>query len=143
MAGTDLEAALPWIIALGGGTGIGMGLKALVDTIVAIRSGVSAREGKRTQQIVKQRDDALAAIADERRRANDEMARADWADRNMQILKSNEQRAREHAADLRIELMNRGGMRRDELPEWPDMEQTIPRAKLAERLAREREKEPE
>ena len=134
----DWEAALPWVVALGGGTGVGAGLTALVNTIRAIRSGVSAREGKRRADIVQQRDEALLEAEQQRQRAMDfekrgdlAVARADWAEQNAMIAKRNEQRAREHAAELRLLLMEeQRALRRDELPKWPTMEDTIPRSEL-------------
>lgn len=132
------DDALPYIIALGGGTGLGAGLKALADTVLALRAGVSAREGQRRQDIVTQRDQALDALKAERRRANEEAARSDWCELNMQVARANEQRAREHAADLRIRLMQEAGVRRADLPEWPTMEETVPRAKLEELINQSR-----
>lgn len=141
---TTLEEALPIIIALGGGAGMGAGLKALVDTVLAVRAGVSAREGKRKADIVQQRDEALEEAKAERLRANTEQARADvelrradWAESNMKVARDNEQRAREHAAELRLLLMEKGGMLRDELPHWPVMEDTVTRAQLNQLLNRE------
>jgi hypothetical protein len=144
------DAALPFIIALGGGAGLGAGLKALVDTIIAVRAGVSAREGKRRSDIVQQRDEAIRDAVTERRRAaaadlraDDAIARADWAESNLAIARANEQKAREHAAELRLDLMTVRDhpMRRNELPEWPEMDETVPRAKLLEMLEQRRDKE--
>ena len=134
----DWNAALPYVLALGGGTGLGAGLKALTDTILAVRSGVSAREGKRKMDIVQQRDEAEDDATAERKRANAEMVRADWCELNMRIARSNEQRVREHAAELRLALMGAGALRRDQLPKWPDMEETVPRSRLIEALAEAR-----
>lgn len=135
-----MGAWLPWVIALGGGTGLGAGLKALVDTIIALRAGVSAREGKRKADIVQQRDEALRDAVEsdkrsdeERRRADAERARADWSEANMQIARANESRAREHAAEIRIQLMERGKMTRGELPPWPRMDEPIPRSQMYRR----------
>lgn len=128
------EPWLPYIVAIGGGTGIGAGLKALVDTILALRAGVSAREGKRRADIVQQRDEALRDVSVERRRASAEQIRADWAVDNAEISRANEQRAREHAAELRNRLMDELHLTRDQLPPWPEMEKTIPRSKLIEQL---------
>lgn len=135
--GGEIEAWLPWVIALGGGTGLGAGLKALADTVLALRAGVSAREGKRKADIVQQRDEAIrdATEADrkaeeERRRADMERARADWCETNMQIARANESRAREHDAEIRLLLMERGKMKRDELPSWPRMDDPVPRSEM-------------
>lgn len=119
----EWESALPWIIALGGGTGIGAGLTALVNTVRAIRGGVSAREGKRRLDIVAQRDQAIEEARRAHLRADEYRAVSDIAERGRQVAVRNEQRAREHAADLRLFVIERGGVRRDELPAWPDMEE--------------------
>lgn len=108
------------LAALGGGAGISAVLQATGTVIAKIKRGVSPREGKRRVDIVQQRDEALARLD----RAQE---RADWADANRQIAVSNEQRAREHAAELRVQLIAAAGISRDELPEWPDMDRTIPR----------------
>lgn len=133
----SFEQAIPYIVALGGGAGIGAGLKAAFDAVLALRAGVSAREGKRRADIVGQRDAALALVDEYRRliasadlRAERERVRADWAESNMQVERSNEQHAREHASELRSLLLEARDrpLRRDELPVWPVMEQTVPRA---------------
>ena len=115
------------IAALGGGAGIGSALRALAVVIGKLRAGVSPREGKRRVDIVQQRDEALSDLNDERDRASFEQARADWAEQNRQIAVGNEQRAREHAAALRVQLIEQAGLSREQLPAWPDMERTIPR----------------
>lgn len=121
---------LPLIVALGGGTGIGAGLTAIVTTIKAIRSGVSVREGKRRADIVQQRDEAIDAATKANRRADRYRDASDVAVEAASAAKRNEQRAREHAADLRVMVMERYGIRRDELPDWPTMEDTLTRASL-------------
>jgi hypothetical protein len=130
------------IAALGGGAGIGSALRAVAVVIGKLRAGVSPREGKRRVDIVQQRDEALAATAKEReradeqqKRADDEQRRADWAEANRQVAIENEQRAKEHAAALRVQLIEQAGLAREQLPAWPDMERTIPRD-LFERLKR-------
>lgn len=130
----DWATSIPLIVALGGGTGIGLGIKALVDTVLAMRAGVNAREGKRRADIVQQRDEALTAAAAANTRADRYLAERDLADLNNQVHKANESRAREHAADLRVYVMEKFNVRRDELPPWPTMDETIPRAKLLELL---------
>lgn len=136
---------VPSIAAIGGGAGILALAQALVTVGRLIRQGVSVREGKRRVDIVQQRDEAIAESARERKRADEqqaradaEQARADWADANRQVAVSNEQRAREHAAELRVRLVEQAGLARGELPAWPDMERTIPRAEF-DRLRRERQ----
>lgn len=123
------DDALPWIIAFGGGTGLGAGIKTLVDTVIAVRNGVSAREGKRKADIVQQRDEALEEAREERVRANFEMSRADWAEANMRVYGANAGRAREHAAELRVLLVEHG-VPRAELPPWPEMDLNIPRNQI-------------
>jgi hypothetical protein len=132
------------IAALGGGAGIGSALRAVAVVIGKLRAGVSPREGKRRVDIVQQRDEALRDLARERDRADEQQtradqaqARADWADENRQRAIANEQRAKEHAGELRVLLLERGGLSREELPEWPDMDRTIPRAEF-DRLRRSR-----
>jgi hypothetical protein len=124
--------AVTAVAALGGGAGVLALAQALVTVVRLIRRGVSVREGKRRVDIVQQRDEALQAAHRERERADEqqdradaEQRRADWADANRLIAVQNEQRAREHAADLRVRLIE-AGLPRDSLPEWPDMDATIP-----------------
>ncbi|PZE89930.1 hypothetical protein [Curtobacterium sp. MCBD17_008] len=128
--------AVTLVAALGGGAGISAVIQATTTVIRLVRRGVSVREGKRRVDIVQQRDEALQAAHKERERADAQQARADaeqqradWADANRQIAVENEQRAREHAADLRVRLIE-AGQSRDRLPEWPDMDRTIPRAEF-------------
>ncbi|OII10540.1 hypothetical protein BIU97_10455 [Curtobacterium sp. MCBA15_009] len=108
------------LATLGGGAGLSAVITSLGTVIAKIRRGVSPREGKRRVDIVQQRDEALARLE----QANE---RADWADANRQVAVNNEQRAREHAAELRVQLISAAGITRDELPDWPDMDHTIPR----------------
>jgi len=126
---------VPITAAVGGGAGILALAQAFVTVSRLVRQGVSVREGKRRVDIVQQRDEALEQARRERERADAEQARADWADANRQIAVANEQRAREHAAELRVQLVERAGLGRDELPTWPDMDRTIPRAEF-DRLRR-------
>lgn len=108
------------LAALGGGAGVSAVIQATGTVIAKLRRGVSPREGKRRVDIVQQRDEAFARLD----QANE---RADWADANRQVAVTNEQRAREHAAELRVQLIAAAGISRDELPDWPDMDRTIPR----------------
>lgn len=108
------------LATLGGGAGISAMVTSLGTVIAKIRRGVSPREGKRRVDIVQQRDEALV-------RLDRAIERADWADANRQVAVSNEQRAREHAAELRVQLIGAAGIARDDLPEWPEMDRTIPR----------------
>jgi len=108
------------LATLGGGAGLSAVITSLGTVIAKVRRGVSPREGKRRIDIVQQRDEALARLD----QANE---RADWADANRQVAVTNEQRAREHAAELRVQLIAAAGIARDDLPDWPDMDHTIPR----------------
>lgn len=138
---TDLTSL---VAAFGGGAGLVAVGRSLLTVIRLVRKGVSVREGKRRVDIVQQRDEALAVAARERERADeqqkrayDEQRRADWAEANRQVAVENEQRAREHAAALRVQLIEQAGLAREQLPAWPDMERTIPREEF-NRLRRER-----
>jgi hypothetical protein len=117
------------LAALGGGAGVSAVLQATGTVIAKIRRGVSPREGKRRVDIVQQRDEALL-------RLDQATERADWADANRLVAVANEQRAREHAAELRVQLIAAAGISRDELPDWPDMHRTNPREEF-HRLRRE------
>lgn len=86
-------------------------------------------EGKCRVDIVQQRDEGLARLD----RANE---RADWSGANRQVAVANEQRAREHAGELRVRLIEAAGIARDELWDWPQMDRTIPREEF-HRLRRE------
>jgi hypothetical protein len=137
---------VPSLAAVGGGAGVLALAQAIVTVVRLIRRGVSVREGKRRVDIVQQRDEALQATHRERERADEQQARADveqrradWAEANRQVAVQNEQRAREHAADLRVRLIE-AGQPRERIPEWPDMDRTIPRAEF-ERLRREQQRE--
>jgi hypothetical protein len=135
------------VTALGGAAGIGAGFRALATTFRLMRRGVSAREGKRKVDLVQQRDEALHQVRIERSRvakatesaersaarADAEQTRAEWAEENRQISIENEQRSREHAADLRVQLVERG-VRREDLPVWPHMEDPVSRAELNRRV---------
>lgn len=129
----NFEAMLPWLVGVGGGGGLLALVKAIMEVVGKVRAGVSAREGKRRVDLVEQRDAAVlkAQLAEER--ANRYRDERDVADQVALASRRNEQRAREHAAELRIELMERAGMRREELPPWPEMEDTIPRSALPNR----------
>jgi hypothetical protein len=139
------STVMPLILQLGGGAGIALLLKSLFEVLVAIRSGASVREGKRNSQIIQQRDAAILRVEEQReradaadRRADEEKARADWAENNQHIERSNSQRAREHAAELRVSLMEKAGLSRAELPTWPTMENPIPRSELFRRIEEKR-----
>ncbi|WIE54239.1 hypothetical protein [Curtobacterium sp. MCBD17_003] len=132
------------IAALGGGAGIGSVIRAVATVVGKLRAGVSPREGKRRVDIVLQRDEALRDLARERERADEQQARADeaqaradWAEENRQRAVANEQRAREHAGELRVLLLESASLSREQLPEWPDMDRTIPRAEF-DRMRRSR-----
>ncbi|ROS62215.1 hypothetical protein EDF38_1318 [Frigoribacterium sp. PhB160] len=75
------------LVALGGGAGISLMLREIISVLATVRSGVSAREGKRRTDIVQQRDEAIL-------RADAEAAKR----RNIQ----------EYAARLRVQLIENG-----------------------------------
>lgn len=118
----DWTTAVPWIVALGGGAGIGAGVKALIDVILLLRSGVKASEGRRKADIVLQRDEALRKAASAEARAERAERRAEIMARNAEVARRNETRAREHAAELRVLAIRELGKLRSEIPAWPDME---------------------
>ena len=101
------------IAALGGLTGLALLVKELVSALGAVRSGVSAREGKRKSDIVQQRDEAIARAARETARADDETAKRRVAD--------------EYAARLRLQLVKNG----IDPGDAPVVERTIPKAQEA------------
>jgi len=98
------------IAALGGLTGLALLLKEFVSALGAVRSGVSAREGKRKSDIVQQRDEAIARAKSETARADDELAKRRVAD--------------EYAARLRLQLVKNG----IDPGDAPAVDRTIPKA---------------
>lgn len=114
---------VPWIVALGGGAGVGAGVKALIDVILLLRSGVKASEGRRKADIVLQRDEAIRRAEIAETRAAEAERRMEIAQGNADAARRNEQRAREHAAELRVLAIRELGKLRSELPDWPDMEE--------------------
>jgi hypothetical protein len=105
------------IAALGGLTGLALLVKELVSAMAAVRSGVSAREGKRKSDIVQQRDEALARADRETSRADRESARADDEAVKRRV-------ADEYAARLRLQLVKNG----IDPGDAPVVERTIPKA---------------
>lgn len=82
------------LVALGGGAGVALMLREFVAVFATIRSGVSAKEGKRKTDIVQQRDEALE-------RARRAEARAD--------AEATKRRSfQEYAAELRRQLIENG-----------------------------------
>jgi hypothetical protein len=98
------------IAALGGLTGLALLVKELVSAMAAVRSGVSAREGKRKSDIVQQRDEAIARAERETERADNELAKRRGAD--------------EYAARLRLQLVKNG----IDPGDAPAVDRTIPKA---------------
>lgn len=82
------------LVALGGGAGVSLMLREVISVLATVRSGVSAREGKRKTDIVQQRDEAIE-------KANAESARADAADEKRRALQ-------EYASRLRRQLIENG-----------------------------------
>lgn len=107
----DLVPALALLItAVGGGAGIGK----LVDGVLKLRAGMSARESKRRVDIVRQRDDAIARESRAWELVDEEAKKR----RLMQ----------EYGARLRRQLIELGV---EPDPE-PVLERTITKAQLAE-----------
>src|SRR4051812_38815505 len=106
---------LPWLIALGGGSGVAAALTALASTIRAVKHGAAKREDEQRSDLITMRDMAVT----ERDAA---VARAEAAQDDLERSRRNEQRAREYAADLRLYAIDTLGVRRDDLPPWPSME---------------------
>lgn len=82
------------LVALGGGAGVALMLREFVSVFATIRSGVSAKEGKRKTDIVQQRDEAIE-------RANAADARADEEAGKRRSLQ-------EYASELRRQLIENG-----------------------------------
>jgi hypothetical protein len=109
------------VVAAGGGAGIAK----LIDGLLKIRAGMSARETDRKVDIVKQRDAALSR----EQRAWEE--RDDEAEKRRQV--------QEWAAKLQRKLIV-AGIPDDEIPEEPVLERTLTKLQLKE--LREQEKNP-
>lgn len=96
---------LPWIVALGGATGIGLLLREITSVITLLRKGVSAKEDKRKIDIVQQRDRALRREAEANVRFEHEAA--------------GRRRVQEYASQLRRKLFEKG-VPLDELESFPE-----------------------
>lgn len=110
------------VAAVVGSGGIGAGFRDIVAGIRKTRRGMAAREPRRRRDVFKQRDDALDAIDIERDRADKEARNA----REMT----------EYAARLRLRMIQEHGAD-VELPDWPDLEETMPRLKYKEARTKE------
>jgi len=85
---------LPWIVALGGATGIGLLFREITSVVTLLRKGVSAKEDKRKIDIVHQRDRALRREAEMSVRYEHEA--------------SGRRKVQEYASQLRRKLFEQG-----------------------------------
>lgn len=109
-------ADLNWIATLGGvlfAGGIGATIREIVGVVTLARKGVSGKEQKRRDDIVAQRDYALAQMKAAQDEADQHEARADAEARVRR-------RWQEEAAKLRRLAIEEG---RDPGP-WPDIDET-------------------
>jgi len=104
------------LVALGGGAGVSLMLREVISVLATVRSGVSAREGKRKSDIVQQRDEAIARAARAETRADEADARADDEAAKRRTVQ-------EHASRLRRQLIENGL----EPGNPPVLERTTPR----------------
>lgn len=98
------------LVALLGAGGIGAAVREVIGAVSLARKGVSGREQQRRNDIVAQRDAALAAADESDRRAD--------AERELRI------KWREYAAHLRLQLIRAG----EKPTDWPE-ENTEPTRK--------------
>jgi Sec-independent protein translocase protein TatA len=101
------------LVAVLGAGGLGAFAREIADVVTKLRNGVSARESKRKNDIITQRDAAVA----ERNAAN---KRADAAEGRTDRERENRRRMEVHAARLQRHLILVG-----EVPdEWPEIDET-------------------
>lgn len=89
------------IVALVGSGGLGSVIVAILNNVKLHKQGVAGKEDQRREDIVKQRDEALARLHDSEISERAEEARAD-AERIRRI------RWQEEAARLRVQLIQNG-----------------------------------
>lgn len=89
------------LVAVLGSGGLGAVITSVVNSIQLARAGVSGKEDKRREDIIKQRDAAWARAAQAEAEADREEARAD-REREHRIA------LQEHAARLRMQLLKAG-----------------------------------
>lgn len=102
------------IVAVLGAGGVGAFFREIVSVIAKVREGVSAKESTRKTDLVAQRDQALAREADAEARADSEATKR--------------RKTQEYASRLRRAWIEQGLTP----PDWPDIEDTTPAARLAE-----------
>lgn len=108
---------IPMLVAIIGSGGLGAAGRELFTMIKLSREGVSGREDKRRNDILNERDYALAQLEIERRRNELLNVRAD-------IERENRRRAMEAYVALRMwHVLNNP---QAQLPEYPDFEDTTP-----------------
>ncbi|MWV50053.1 hypothetical protein GRS96_12315 [Rathayibacter sp. VKM Ac-2803] len=95
------------VVAVLGAGGIGVFFRELVSIITLIRTGVSAKEANRKNDLVAQRDR--------------EYHRAEAADQRADAEGRNRRRLEEYSSVLRRRLIDHG-LPPAELPKWPDLE---------------------
>lgn len=105
---------VPTLVAILGSGGLGAVTTSVINSIMMARKGIATREGDRRDDIIKARDFAWARMAQAEADADEQERRAD-AERTKRI------QWEEHAARLRIQLINAG--------HEPD-ESTIPKKEL-------------
>jgi hypothetical protein len=105
---------VPLLVAILGSGGIGAAGVKLIDGLLKIRSGMSARENKRGLDIVAQRDGAIAREAQAWKRVDAEAA--------------NRRAIQEYAARLRRQIILLGSQPEDE----PQIEKTLTKTQLKE-----------
>lgn len=111
------------VVAVLGAGGIGAVIREVFSGISKLSSGVALRESKRKVDIITERD--RAALGEKRA-----ILRAEIAERNVQTLKDS-------LSDTRRILMEENGKKLLELPEWPELEDTVTRAELDALIAKE------
>ncbi len=99
---------VPLLVAVLGAGGIGAAIREIIGVIALARKGVSGKEQKRRDDIIAQRDYAIAQMEAARREADQADQRAD-EERDERI------RWREYAAQLRMRLIFAGS----EPGDWP------------------------
>lgn len=99
------------VVAVLGAGGIGVFFRELVSIITLIRTGVSAKEATRKNDLVAQRDR--------------EFQRAEAADQRADTEGRNRRRLEEYSSLLRRRLIDLG-IAPSDLPKWPDLEAIPP-----------------
>lgn len=97
---------IPVLVAAIGAGGLSAFAREIVDVVTKVRNGVSARESKRKNDIIAQRDRAVV-------RAEAAEARTDREREARRLVEA-------HAARLEIALIRAGG----DPPAWPDIDDT-------------------